>query len=145
MPFSAKASFLLAAVGSLCAALAHVWAIISGPTAYATLGAPSEIIESAEAGTLEAPIITLAIASIIFGWTLYALSAIGMLPRLLWLRTGLIAIAAILLLRAVVWIPVYLINDLTVTSFDIWSSTICFILGALYTYGLVFGWKSLRP
>lgn len=143
-PF-ARTCFLLGALGSICAALVHVWAIFTGPEAYAALGAPPDVVLSAKAGTWYAPTITLGIAIIIFGWALYALSAIKLLPRFLWLRAGLIAIASVLLLRAVLWIPIYLANNLPFTSFDVWSSTLCFILGSLYALGLIFGWKSLRP
>lgn len=143
-PF-ARTCFLLGASGSLCASLVHIWAIFSGPDAYAALGAPPDIVASAKAGTWYAPSITLLIAAVIFGWALYALSAARLLPRLILLRTGLIAIASVLLLRAVAWIPLYLLNGLAFTAFDIWSSLICFALGAVYALGTLLDWSSLKP
>jgi hypothetical protein len=139
----ARFSFYLAALGSLAASLAHIWCILSGPSAYAFMGAPPEVVASAEAGTLYAPLITSFIAAVIFVWVLYALSAAGKLPRLFLLRTGLIAIASVLLLRGLVVLPIAMFGLGEIDAFGWWSSVICFALGALYAIGIVFGWKHL--
>ena len=105
MSSKSRLLFHLAAFGSVAASLTHIWAIFAGPEAYASLGAPPDIVASAEAGTLYAPVTTVIIAVIIFGWALYAWSALKILPRMPLLRTGLIAIAAVLILRALVLAP----------------------------------------
>ncbi len=141
----ARFSFYLAAAGSMAASLAHVWAIVAGPAAYASLGAPPDIIASAEAGTWYAPTITAFIAAVIMVWALYALSATGRLPRLLLLRTALNAIAIVLILRGLIIIPALFIVPEQLGAFAYWSSAICLMLGALFATGLILGWQHLAP
>ena len=140
----ARVSLHLAAIGSVAASLTHIWAIFAGPDAYASLGAPPDVVASAEAGTLYAPTITSGIAIIIFGWALYAWSALRILPRLPLLRIGLIAIAAVLLVRGLVIIPLHIILPDELGAFAYWSSAICFALSMCFVFGLVFAWPQLR-
>ncbi len=139
----AKWSFILAALGSVAASLTHIWAIMVGPDAYASLGAPPEVVASAEAGTLYAPTVTIFIAIVIMVWALYALSAAGYLPRLFLRRTALIAIAAVLLLRGLILIPAIILAPEHLGAFAYWSSGICVLLGGLFALGLVLGWRQL--
>ena len=141
----ARTSFLLAALGSFAVSMTHIWVIFAGPTAYASLGAPFDVVASAEAGTWYAPTITALIAMIIFGWVLYALSAAGHLPRLPLLRTGLIAIATVLILRGLIVLLIAIFIPVQLTSFVVWSSLLCLVLGALYGVGIIFGWTKLGP
>lgn len=134
----------LAAVGSVAASLTHVWAIFAGPDAYASLGAPPDIVASAEAGTLYAPITTLIIAAIVFGWAMYAWSALKILPRMPLLRTGLIAIAIVLVVRGLLLFPALIVMRGALRPFDYWSSIICLALGLLFAVGTVLSWSSLR-
>ncbi len=145
MPALARLCFYLAALGSLAAALTHIWAIFSGPAAYASLGAPPDVVASAEAGTWYAPTITAFIAAVLMVWAAYAVSAAGHLPRLFLLRTALIAIAAVLILRGLVIVPAWFVMAGQLTPFIIWSSLICLGLGALYAIGIIAGWKHLEP
>lgn len=139
----AKLSLHMAAICSVAASLAHFWVIVSGPSAYALLGAPPEVVASAEAGTLYAPLVTAGIATVIFGWAIYAWSGLGVLPKMPLLRTGLIAVAAVLLVRAFGGFLLVYLNGLSPSGFGMWSSLICAALGALYLYGTVSGWKNL--
>ncbi|MEO0882214.1 MAG: hypothetical protein AAFY34_05735 [Pseudomonadota bacterium] len=143
MSDTSRLLFHLAALGSVAASLAHVWAILAGPEAYANLGAPPDIVASAEAGTLYAPMTTLIIATVIFGWAIYAWSALQILPRMPLLRTGLIAIAAVLILRGLMLLPALFIVFEDLRPFDYWSSVICFGLGLLYALGLRANWHLL--
>ena len=141
----ARISFLLAGLGSFAASMTHIWAIFAGPAAYASLGAPLDVVASAEAGTWYAPTITAFIAVIILGWALYVLSAAGRLPRLPLLRTGLIAIVTVLVLRGLIVLPIAILIPAQLTGFVIWSSFLCLVLGALYGVGIIFGWTKLGP
>lgn len=96
------------------------------------------------AGTWYAPVTTLAIAAVIFGWAIYAWSALGLVPRMPLLRTGLIAIAAVLIVRGLIIIPLIFVLPERLSMFFYWSSAICFLLGALYATGLIFSWPHLR-
>ena len=143
MNLVARICFYLGAAGSLAASAIHVWAIFAGPTTYANLGAPPDVIASAEAGTYYAPTVTLIIAGVLIGWALYAMSAIGHLPRLLWLKTGLIAIAVVLIVRGFIIIPIIMSGMAPGTPFNVWSSAICFALGSVYAVGIWQGWPHL--
>ena len=90
-----------------------------------------------------APLITSAIAAVVFGWAIYALSALGHVRPMLWLKTGLIAIASVLIVRGLIVIPFLLIKPWPVTPFIVWSSAICFALGSVYAVGIWQGWPHL--
>ena len=141
---TARIAFHLGALGSVAASLTHVWAIFAGPEAYASLGAPPDIVASAKAGTLYAPATTLAIALVIFGWAIYAWSALKLIPRMPLLRSGIIAIAGVLLLRGIIIVPLMFFIPEHLGMFAYLSSAICFVLGAVYAIGLVLGWPQLR-
>ena len=140
----ARTAFHLGALGSVAASVTHVWAIFAGPEAYASLGAPPDVVASAAARTWYAPTITTGIAVIILGWALYAWSALKLLPRLPLLRTGLIAISIVLLVRGLAIIPLYFILPNELGAFAYWSSALCFALGMCFLLGLVFAWPQLR-
>jgi len=93
---------------SIAASLSHFLCIIGGPDWYRFMGAGEHIAKAAEAGSWTPAILTAVIATIILGWAAYAFSGAGVLPHLPLLRTGLILIAAVLLLRA----GAYFIRDL---------------------------------
>jgi len=140
----AKACFHLGALGSIAASLTHIWAIFSGPDAYASLGAPPDVVESATLGTWYAPTITMGIATVIFGWALYAWSALGILPRLPLLRAGLFAVAFVLIMRGLIIFPLMFLIPDQLNAFGYWSSLICFALGACFAIGLFLAWPQLR-
>lgn len=141
-PF-ARLCFHLAALGSVAASLTHVWAMFAGPEAYASLGAPPDVIASAEAGTWYAPTVTTGIATVLLGWALYAWSAVGFLPRMPLLRTGLIAIATVLVLRGFALVPALILVPEHLGAFDYWSAGICLTLGLVFGVGIWRGWAML--
>ncbi len=53
-------------------------------------------------------LITLAITAVLLMWAAYAFSGAGTLPRLPLLRTGLVTITAIYLLRGLILVPLHL-------------------------------------
>ena len=59
------------------------------------------------------------------------------------LRTGLIAISAIYLLRGLVLLPMAFIAPEKINSFAIWSSVIVLIYGLFYAVGTWKAWPSL--
>jgi hypothetical protein len=127
---------LAAAAATALAALAHLACIAIGPTAYLTMGAGPRMAELAEAGHWYPPVITVVIAGMLFVWSAYALSGAGLIRRLPLLRTILIAITAVFLLRGFarpVLEPHFPGNSET---FWFWSSAICLAIGAVHAIGL---------
>ncbi|MGF1464244.1 MAG: hypothetical protein ACFB2Z_13995 [Maricaulaceae bacterium] len=131
-----KAALIVGAMGLFVAASAHVWAIFAGPEAYAAMGAPPNIVRTAKAGDGLAACVTTGIAFVISLWALYGISGAGVIPRLPWLRLGLSGIAAVLLLRGLIVVPVLISEPGRLQVFDYWSAGVCFGVGALYAVGV---------
>ena len=100
---------------------------------------------AAARGDLRPTLITLAIGAILLVWAAYAFSGAGTLPRLPLLRTALIVIAAIYLLRALVFVPLHFWRPQHSDSFAIWSSLIVLAYGAVYAVGIFKAWPHLAP
>ena len=127
------------------ASLLHVACIIGGPAWYRFFGAGEGMATLAEQGSLTPTLITLGIATVLAIWAGYAFSGAGLLPRLPLLRTGLVVISAIYLLRGLVLIPALVINGGAVQPFVLWSSLIVLVYGLAYAFGTWTGWSSLAP
>lgn len=134
---------IAAAWGSVAASLIHLGCIIGGPDWYRFFGAGEEMAMAAERGLWFPAVLTLGIATVLAAWALFAFSAAGVIGRLPLSRTALVAISAVLMLRAVAglfgafWRP-----DLSGT-FMLWSSLIVLILGLCFTIGTWQSWPSL--
>lgn len=128
---------------SVAAALLHIACIIGGPDWYRFFGAGEEMATMAERGSLTPTMLTLGIAAILAIWAAYAFSGAGLLPRLPLLRTGLVVISAIYLLRGLVLIPALVINRGDVMPFILWSSLIVLVYGLAYAIGTWVAWPSL--
>ena len=99
--------------------------------------------QMAEAGHIYPTIVTLVIVALLIIWSLYALSGAGVILRLPLLRLALCIIAAIYLLRGMVFIflmPMFPENSI---AFWVISSAICSALGLLYALGIRQSWAYL--
>ena len=67
----------------------------------------------------------------------------ALLPRLPLLRTGLVAIAAIYLLRGLVIVPMAVLRPELISPFWIWSSLIVLAYGTCYAVGTWSAWSKL--
>ena len=130
---------------SVAAALLHIACIFGGPDWYRFFGAGEGMARAAARGDLRPTLITLAIGSVLLIWAAYAFSGAGSLPRLLLLRTGLIVITAIYLLRGLFFVPLHFWRPQHSDSFAIWSSLIVFAYGAVYAVGTFRAWRHLAP
>jgi len=136
-----KSQFLLS--GGIIAGLAAVWhllCIIGGPAWFIFARAPSVIIVSAQQGTLLAPIGTIIVAVLMFTCTIYAFSGAGVIRKIPLLKSALVTITILCLLRAVVVIPSLLYSSFADTWQVIASSVwlfvgICFLLGSVSQFG----------
>lgn len=129
---------------SVAAALLHIACIFGGPEWYRFFGAGEGMARAAERGEWHPAILTLGIAGVLAVWAAYAFSGAGLLRRLPLLRTGLIVISAIYLLRGLILIPLHMWRPHFTDSFAVWSSLIVLVYGIAYAVGTWRAWPFLR-
>ncbi len=88
--------------------------------------------------------ITLGVAAVLFIWAGYAFSGAGLISRLPLLRTGLVVITAIYLLRGLVLFRPSMLGrpDLS-AAFLFWSSLTVLAIGLVHGVGTWRGWNTL--
>ncbi len=136
-------ALVIGGVPSAAASLLHIGCIIGGPDWYRYFGAGEEMARMAERGDPVAALITLGIATVLAIWSAYAFAGAGLMPRLPLMRTALVLISAVYLLRGLVLIPALLINRGDVTPFILWSSLIVLAYGIAYAVGTWKAWPVL--
>lgn len=127
---------------SIAASLLHIACIFGGGDWYRFFGAGEELARADEAGSWMPAILTFGIAFVLAVWAAYAFSGAGLIRRLPLLRTGLVVISAIYLLRGLFIAPILIEPHLS-TPFNIWSSLIVLGYGAAYTLGTWQAWPRL--
>ena len=133
------------AILSALAALLHLAVIAGGADWYRVVGAGEEMARMAERGSIRPTLITLAIAAILAIWSAYAFAGAGLLPRLPLMRTALVAITAVYLLRALTLLPLAAMRPDLLTPFALWSSLIVLVYGLCYAIGTWRAWPALSP
>lgn len=129
---------------SALAAILHLAVIAGGPDWYRFVGAGEEMARMAEAGSIRPTIITLGIAAILAIWAAYAFAGAGRIRRLPLIRTALVAITAIYMLRALALLPLLILRPELTTPFDISSSLIVLVFGVTHAVGTYRAWPALR-
>jgi hypothetical protein len=129
---------------SALAAILHVAVIVGGPTWYRFFGAGEAMARAAERGSVTPSLVTLAIAAVLMIWSLYAFSGAGVIRRLPLLRTALILISAVYLLRAFALLPVLIFRPNLVDAFAVVSSVVVLAYGLAYAVGTWTQWAALR-
>ncbi|MBA3942205.1 MAG: hypothetical protein C0520_13425 [Sphingopyxis sp.] len=130
---------------SAVAALLHIACIFGGPDWYRFFGAGEGMARAAARGEWQPVLVTLIVAAVLLIWAAYAFSGAGSLPRLPLLRTGLVVITAIYLLRALIFVPLNMVRSTHSSEFALWSSLIVLVYGAVYAIGTVKAWPHLAP
>lgn len=134
----------LGALLSLIAALLHLACIVGGPDWYRFFGAGEGLAQAAERGEAMPAIMTAGIAAVLAIWAAYALSGAGRIVRLPLLRTGLVIISVIYLLRgAMVFTPSLWNRPDLSSAFMLWSSLIVLGYGLVYAVGTGRAWYRL--
>lgn len=129
---------------SLIAALLHLATIVGGPDWYRFLGAGEAIAKAAERGSPVPALITLGIAAVLLIWAAYAFAGAGLVRPLPLLRTGLVVISAIYLVRGLMLVPALAVTGGRVDPFTLWSSLIVLGYGIAYAVGTWRAWPGLR-
>ena len=133
---------IIGGVLSLIASLLHLACIAGGPDWYRFFGAGEAMAQAAERGEAYPALLTLAIAVILAIWGAYAFAGAGLIRRLPLMRTALVAITAIYLLRGAALIPALTVPAMG-GAFNIWSSMIVLGYGIAYALGTWRAWPSL--
>jgi len=128
---------------SLAAAALHVGVILGGPSWYRFFGAGEAMARAAERGAWQPTLITMGIATVLAIWAAYAFSGAGVIVRLPLLRTALVAISAVYLLRGLVLFHAMIFMPAAVTPFLVWSSLIVLVYGVTYAMGTWLAWPAL--
>ncbi|MBC7986719.1 MAG: hypothetical protein H7X93_08630 [Sphingomonadaceae bacterium] len=126
---------------SLAAAVLHLAVIAGGAEWYRFFGAGEGMARAAERGELTPHLITLGIVAILASWAAYAFAGAGLIRRLPLMRTALVAISAVYLLRGLVIVPMLFLAE--PTRFGIWSSLIVLTYGIAYAGGTWRAWPTL--
>ncbi|WP_310467554.1 hypothetical protein [Sphingomonas sp.] len=126
---------------SAIAAMLHIGVILGGPNWYRFFGAGEAMARMAERGDPIPAIVTAGIAIVLAVWSAYAFAGAGLIRRLPLMRTALVAISAIYLVRGLLIVPLML--QPSPTQFDIWSSLIVLGYGAVYAIGTARAWPAL--
>lgn len=88
-------------------------------------------------------LVTLGIAAMLAIWAAYAFAGGRAIRRLPLMRTALVLISAVYLLRALSVAPVLVLRPQLIDSFAIWSSPIVLIYGVCYAVGTASAWRAL--
>ena len=135
--------FIAAAAFNAVAAALHVGCIVFGAPWYRFFGAGERMARLAAAGSWVPTVITACIAAVLALWCLYALSAAGYGPKLPLVRPVLCVITSIYLLRGFAALPLAVFGLGRSTTFWLWSSAICLLIGAVHLAGLRSAWARL--
>ena len=129
---------------SLAAALLHLAVILGGPDWYRFFGAGEGMARADERGSWTPALMTLGIAAVLTVWAAYAFAGAGLIRKLPLIRTALVAISAIYLVRGLFIFDPALFRrpDLT-SSFMFWSSLIVLVYGLAYAVGTWQAWPYL--
>jgi len=128
---------------SAIAAATHLAIVVGGPAWYRFFGAGERFAQAAERGSPMPAVVTVGIATVLAVWAAFAFSGAGLIPRLPLLRLGLVAISAIYLARALLWLPALAFRGLPVDAFAISSSLIVLAYGVVYALGTWTAWPRL--
>ncbi|MEP0190445.1 MAG: hypothetical protein ABJP70_07480 [Erythrobacter sp.] len=132
-----------AALLSAVACFIHIATIFGGGDWYRFFGAGEEMAKLDEAGSWRPAIITVFISAVLAGWVGYALSGAGVIFRLPLLRTALIAISAVLFMRAALYFAPQFWRPEHGSGFILWSSLAVLVLGLAFAIGTALSWRRL--
>lgn len=136
-------NLIIAATLSAIAAVLHLACIAFGASWYRFFGAGEEIASLAEQGSAIPTIITSFIALVLFVWSAYALAAAGVIRKLPLMRTALILIISIYLIRGIGGLFFIANPGGNTPEFMLWSSFICIVFGLFYLVGLKQKWSQI--
>ncbi|CAN7293457.1 hypothetical protein [Massilia sp. LjRoot122] len=145
MPKHVNIFLVAGALLSASAAVLHLCIIVGGPDWYRFFGAGERFAVAAANGHSYPAFVTAGIAAILSVWSIYALAGAGAIQRLPLLRTVLVGITTIYMVRGIAFAPAVIAAGGPITPFVLWSSVICLGLGIVHLVGMIQNWRALRP
>lgn len=127
------------------AALLHLAIIAGGPSWYRFFGAGERMARMAEHGSPRPALMAMAIAVVLATWAAYALAGAGLVGRLPLMRTALVAITAVYLMRSLLLVPALALTGREVSPFLWWSSIVLLGYGVVHGIGTFQVWPTLPP
>ena len=134
---------LAGGLASGLAALAHLACVAGGANWYRAIGAPPRVVRAVEFGSPRPALMAIGIAAVLAVWAAYALAGAGLIRRLPLLRLVLIGVAAVYLVRGLLFRPEMLGRPDLSPAFALWSAAIVFAMGLIHAIGLWRGWNQL--
>jgi hypothetical protein len=124
----------------------HIAIIFGGASWYRFFGAGEAMAQMAEQNLLRPTLITFSIAIVLAIWGAYAWSGAGLILKLPLLKIALIAITAVYVVRGLVGLAAPFVSEhpdvvQNSTSFWIWSSLICLLVGVMHLKGVIDRWS----
>lgn len=144
---SAQKFLCAGAVSSFALALLHVGAVLVGESAARIFNAPRFVLALIQQQSLWIIPVLMVIVAIFGGFGLLAWSGAGRMRRLPWLRTGLVAVSSIYLLRGLIIVPLLLLAMKRPGLIQWQAYLFCVValaLGAVYLRGTVGCWRTLK-
>ena len=138
-----KRLLVIGGVLSLIASVLHIGVIVGGPDWYRFFGAGEDMANMAEQGMWQPTVITVGIALVLAIWAWFAFAGAGLVWKPPLLRTGLIVISAIYLLRGLVLVPLLALAPDQLNAFAVWSSLNVLAYGLFYAIGTWKAWPNL--
>src|SRR5262249_30129924 len=138
-----QATLRVAGIWSSLFALVHLAVVAAGPAGYRMMGAGEEMARLAEQGSWRPAFLTAALAAVFALAAAYAFSAARLLPRLPFLKLGLLAIGAVYTVRGLFLAPQ--IGVLTrfpgqMNGRQLIFSVAALIVGLIYLIGTRLSW-----
>ncbi|WP_125559420.1 MULTISPECIES: hypothetical protein [Pseudoalteromonas] len=129
------ALLLFAALSAWLVAGAHLSCIYFGPQCYSAQMAPPFVVESAQAGTMLAPLATIAASAIFIVLGCYAFSATGLMRRLPLLNVGIYSIALVCIIRGLLPIQLFVRHPEKISNTVLWVGVAWLLVGLCYLLG----------
>jgi putative oxidoreductase len=152
MPQATNLPLICAGAVMLVGAILHVAIIFGGPGWYRFFGAPDRLVQMAAEGHWYPVVACLVIATLLLACTAFAFAGAGLIRPLPMNRIALCLIAAILIFRGLVFIPMAvwrpdLLGAITssrgVDTFLVVTSALCLLTGLGYAFGVQRAWNWL--
>lgn len=141
MATAANKLLVVGATLSAAAAMMHLACLAVGAPLFRLLGAGEQMAQLHLTGHWYPTVVTLVIASVLAGWSAYALSGAGVIRKLPLRRTILAAITTIYIVRGVAFVPVIAHFPGNSVTFWLVSSSICLLIGFVHLVGLRQSWR----
>lgn len=137
---------------TLVGAIVHVAIIFGGADWYRFFGAPEQLAKMAADGRWYPVVACLVIAALLLVWSAYAFAGAGLIRPLPLNRIVLCLIAALLIVRGLIFIPVaiwrpemleVICNCRRLDTFIVVTSALCLVTGLGYAFGVQRAWNWL--